>query len=60
MNILRKYLRYPIVVMVTLFADEKKCKETDKIIRFVVVVVLTSDEESMRSAGAFSVSAEQL
>lgn len=60
MNILRKYLRYPIVVMVTLFADEKKCQETDKIIRFVVVVVLTSDEESMRSAGAFSVSAEQL
>lgn len=53
MNILRKYLKYPIVVMVTLFADEKKCQETDKIIRFVVVVVLTSDEEKYEVCWSF-------
>lgn len=65
MSILRRYLRYPAVVMVTLFAHGKECQKTDKIIQFIVLLLATSSTDvrwgkSMRSAGAFSVLAEQL
>lgn len=51
--------------MVKFFADGKECQETDKIIWFVVLLLATSSTDvrwgkSMRSAGAFSVLAEQL
>lgn len=63
MCILRRYLKYPIVVMVTFFADGKECQEIDKIMQFVVMLLtITSTNvrkgESTISAGAFSVLAE--
>lgn len=63
MCILRRYLKHPIVVMVTFFADGKECPETNKIIWFVVMLLaITSTDvrkgKSTRSAGAFSVLAE--
>lgn len=65
MSILRRHLKYPIVVMVTFFADGKECQETDKIIWFAMLLLATSSTyvrwgKSMWSAGSFSVLAEQL
>lgn len=65
MCILMRYLKYPIVVMVTFFADGKGCQKTGKIIWFVVLLLaITSTDvrkgKRARSAGAFSVLAEQL
>jgi len=65
-NILRRYLKCPIVVNITFFADGKEFQETDKIIRLLVLLLATYThtnvrwEKSMRSAGTFSVLAEQL
>lgn len=42
MSILRRYLKYPILVMVTFFADGKECQKTDKIIRFVMLQLASS------------------
>lgn len=63
MCILRRYLKYPVVVMVTSFADGKECQKTNKIVRFVVMLlaITTTDVrkgKSIRSVGAFSVLAE--
>lgn len=65
MCILRRYLKYPIVMMVTFFADGKGCQKTDKIMWFVLLLlaITSSDvrkEKCTRSAGAFGVLAEQL
>lgn len=48
MSILRRYLKYPIVVMVTFFADGKECQETDKIIWFVMLQLASSSIDVRR------------
>lgn len=63
MPVLRRYFKYPLVVMAAFFADGKECQETDKIIWFVMMLMaITSTDvrkgKSTRSAGAFSVLAE--
>lgn len=62
---LRRYLEYPIAVMVTFFADEKECQETDKIKWFVTLLLANSSTdirggEKYEACWSFSVSAEQL